>query len=97
MPLLLVVLRIFLVAELILDFDATLLLLPMFARSRLRRDRAAPAGCKATGYGQVDLELDLFSSGFQQCLSPIDRHRLVSDVRHGRCTSSALNTHKFMR
>ena len=57
----------------------------------LRRDRAALAGCKALGLcGQVDVDRDVFSSCFQQCLSPSDRHRLVSDVIHGRCTSVAL-------
>ena len=39
--------------------------------------------------GQVDDDKDVFSSCFRQGLSPIDRHRLVSDVIHGRCTSSA--------
>ena len=60
------------------------------ANPSLRRDRAAPAGCKASGLcSQVGVELDLFSSCFQPCMSPIDRHRLVSDVLHGRCTSVA--------
>ena len=39
----------------------------------------------------MDDDKDVFSSCFQQCLSPIDRHRLVSDVTHDRCTSSALD------
>ena len=39
---------------------------------------------------QVDVDADVFSSSFQTCMSPIDRHRLVSDVVHGRCTSLAL-------
>ena len=61
------------------------------ARSRPRPDRAALAGCKASGLGrQVDVDADVFSSFFQTCRSPIDRHRLVSDVVHGRCTSLAL-------
>ena len=60
------------------------------ARSRLRRYRAAPAGCKASGLGrQVDVDADVFSSCFQKYMSPIVRHRLVSDVVHGRCTSLA--------
>ena len=31
----------------------------------------------------------MFSSCFQPCWSPIDRHRLVSDVIHASCTSVA--------
>ena len=55
------------------------------ANLRLRRDYAAPAG----GCNQVDVEFDWFSSSFQPCMSPIDRHRFVSDVLHGRCASVA--------
>ena len=59
------------------------------ANPRLRRDCAALAGCKASGCSQVDVELDSFSSCSQPCMSPLDRHRLVSDALHGRCTSVA--------
>ena len=61
------------------------------ADPRLRRDYAAPSGCKASGCSQVDVELDLFSSCFQPCMSPIDRDRLVSGCvarsLHVICTS----------
>ena len=30
-----------------------------------------------------------FACHFQTCMSPTDRHRFVSDVLHGRCTSHA--------
>ena len=39
------------------------------ANPRLRRDRAAPAGCKASGCSQVDVEFDLFHIAFKHaCL-----------------------------
>ena len=37
----------------------------------------------------MDVELDLFASCFQPCMSPTDRHCLVSVVLYGRCTSVA--------
>ena len=79
--------------ELILASGVIMLLLLSglpFLLELLRRDLAVPAGCKATSLcRQVDVDKNVFSYCFQQCLSPIDRHRLVSDVIHGRCTSVA--------
>ena len=51
------------------------------AVARLRGQREAEAAS-----GVVDSD---FSSLFQPCMSPIDRHRLVSDVIDGRCTLHA--------
>ena len=39
--------------------------------------------------GQLVEESDSFSACFQTCMSPIDCHRLVSDVVDGRCTLHA--------
>ena len=39
---------------------------------------------------QLVEESDSFSACFQTCMSPIDRHRLVSDIFDGRCTLHAL-------
>ena len=52
-------------------------LLGVGANPRLRRESAALAGCKASGCSQVDVELDSFSTCFQPCMSPTDRHRTV--------------------
>ena len=38
---------------------------------------------------QLLLGADVFSFCSQTCMPPVDRHRLVSDVVHGRCTSLA--------
>ena len=57
------------------------------AGSCLCRVRAA----RAVGGQRSQLveESDSFSACFQTCMSPIDRHRLVSDIFDGRCTLHA--------
>ena len=67
------------------------------AHACLRRDHdaralgAAPLFCQMEAAGCcLDLgDSDSFSACFQPCMSPIDRHRLVSDVVDGRCTLHA--------
>ena len=48
-----------------------------------RREVEAAGSCLDLG------DVDSFSACFQPCMSPIDRHRLVSDVVDGRCTLHA--------
>ena len=55
----------------------------MFAGLRGRREVEAAGSC-------LDLGESDFSACFQPCMSPIDSHRLVSDVVDGRCTLHAL-------
>ena len=45
----------------------------------------AGAEAKAAGYSLHRGDVDSFSACFLPCMSPIDRHRLVSDVLAGRC------------
>ena len=54
------------------------------AAARLRGQREAEAAGRCLDVVDSD-----FSSLFQPCMSPIDRHRLVSDVVDGRCTLHA--------
>ena len=44
---------------------------------------------KAAGFSLHRRDVDSFSACFLPCMSPIDRHRLVSDVLDGRCTLHA--------
>ena len=55
---------------------------PAVARLRGQREVEAAGSC-------LDLVESDFSACFQPCMSPIDRHRLVSDVVDGRCTLHA--------
>ena len=54
---------------------------PAVARLRGQREVEAAGRC-------LDVVDSDFSLLFQPCMSPIDRHRLVSDVVDGRCTFS---------
>ena len=55
---------------------------PAVARLRGQREVEAAGSC-------LDVVDSDFSSLFQPCMSPIDRHRLVPDVVDGRCTLHA--------
>ena len=59
------------------------------AVARLRGQREAEAAGSV-----VDSDL---SACFLPCMSPIDRHRLMSDVIDGRCTTACAFEHEFMR
>ena len=47
------------------------------------------AEAKAAGCSLHLGDVDSFSACFVPCMSPIDRHRLLSDVLDGRCTLHA--------